>query len=189
MSEETKAEIDRARTALGEAQTHASAVKRSALESIASNMPAKVDAIAKRIAHEYPEVTRELGADRVAQLREDLAKEAKRLGDQFVGAIDEINWPRSEPYSQVRSQDIESALTARFRGKVNGPSDILARAGYLKTNLYHREAVQTRPRELFDGEDFGPVAEALTALSKAEDSFKKALAADDRAVVNDLWGD
>ncbi|WP_137843751.1 hypothetical protein [Microbacterium sp. 2FI] len=190
MSEATEAEIERAQAAVRAARTKVGALKRSVLENIAANMPEKVEAIAKRSAHKQPDVTRELGKERIDEMRADLAAEAKRLGDEFIGAIDEIDWPRAESsYSRVEARHIHSALFAKFRGRVSGPTDILARYGYFKTNAYHRDIPQTLPQELYTESDFNELAAALTELGREESGLDDARAADHKAAVNELWGD
>lgn len=186
MTQETAAKVKLTASNLEEARAKARRGKEELLARVAAEMPGKVDDLAKRYAHEQPNVTESLGREGVAALRAELAVEAESLGAQFVDAIDSIKWPAGH---EVRgSSSIHSALFERFYRRTSGLAEILERHGYkVRQSTYTSISEVILPQSLYDMNSLGNLAPLLKDLSSAVKEHEAAVAADKRANVNDLW--
>ena len=169
------------------AQANADAKQRETLAYIAEHVPEKAEAIAKRYAHDQPELTKSIGREGVDILRAQVAEEAGALGAAFVAATDEIKWPLSDgSYSKVEPRMIHSAIFKRFHGKVDGIIRPIKSAGYRVDTYGSRNGVIV-PQELYEDSWFADLAKALTDLSTAQREFQAARATDDKSAVDGLW--
>lgn len=184
MTDETKDALNQAAEALKEARARADLEKRACLAQIQAELPARAAETAKRIATDQPEVTKALGKEGVANMRDALQSASEELGRQFVAAVDEIDWPLGSGNTKVGNYKVHSALFDRFHNKTGALSKVLKDNGY---TLGVSDAFL--PQSLYVESKFTSVAAALTALGIASANFKKAKKNDDDAVVDDLWGD
>ncbi|TFC83038.1 hypothetical protein [Cryobacterium sp. TMT3-29-2] len=186
MSEATEKALEVAREHLRTAQGNSEAKKRVTLAYIAAHLPGKAESIAKRYAHEQPEVTKSIGREGVSTLRAEVAEEARVLGAAFIAAVDDIEWPISDgTYSKVSPGKIHSAIFKRFHGKVDGVIGPIRSAGYT-LDARHTNSV-ILPQYLYEEDWFDDLAQALNDLSTARRTVQAARAADDKSAVDDLW--
>ncbi|WP_374008460.1 hypothetical protein [Leifsonia sp. LS-T14] len=95
MSQETEEALTAARDQLLEAETAVALQEQEVLDRIAEHLPSKADGVAKRIAHEQPDLTRSVAAE-------------------------DIEWPISEDrYSRVEPRHVHSALFKWFYKKAD----------------------------------------------------------------------
>lgn len=186
MTRETAQAVQQTAARLEEAQANARRLEEATLAQIAAEMPERVDELAKRYAHEQPDVTQELGREKLGEMRAELAAEARSIGAQFVAAIDQIAWPTG---ARSSSGAVHSALFDRFFRKVSGPAEILERYGYkVRQSPYADMGGVIAPQQLYRQNSFGDLAAALKDLGAARTAHDAAVAADKRASVEDLWG-
>ena len=112
----------------------------------------------------------------------------------LLGTRLELSRERSggiSPLADVKTGDVHSALFKFLYGRrVDTLAAVLKRHGFsIRDNNAQRAQGQILPKSLYDQNGFGALAEALTSLSAAERAVIAAKAADDRAVVDSLWGD
>lgn len=184
MTDDTKNALEQAAQDLVSARAEADREKRACLAQIAAGLPEKAAEAAKYVATEQPVVTKALGKDGVAKMRSVLQTAAEELGQRFVAAEDEIDWPLGSAYSKVENRNVHSALFNRFYKKTGTLSEVLTANGYKLGN-----SDPFIPQALYTESEFTSLAAALTALGKATERFKEARKADDDATVDDLWGD
>jgi hypothetical protein len=184
MTDETKAALQRATDALTTARKTAEREKQACLAEIATDLPDRAAETAKRVATEQPEVTRALGKDGVAKMRAALDAVSNELGQQFVAAVDEIDWPIGATYSKVENRQIHGALFKRFYRRTGSLNQVLTTHGYDLS-----ESDPFLPQALYAESKFTAVAAALSALGLAGEEFDAAKKADDNAAVDEIWGD
>lgn len=191
MSDETQRALQDAATALAQAEARAEEAKRACLEDIAAGIPAAVDARAKRIAHDQPDVTRQLGSEGVKALREELASESATLADLVRAGVDKIEWPPGSDdwVTTVEPRKVGSALFRYMYGRpINQVGEVFGRHGYdVQRSPRGGEQGLILPQSLYTDEAFKPVAAALTDLIAARRVHSQAKDADDHAAVDDLW--
>ncbi|SKF61520.1 Uncharacterised protein [Mycobacteroides abscessus subsp. abscessus] len=191
MSDETRRILDEATAAVAVARANADARKQECLDVVADGLPTKVDRLAKHTAQAQPDVTKALGVDGVRALRNELAAKAAELAGYVRTGSDKIQWPRrGDAWEKVESRKVHSALfNFMYGAPTNRVGDVFERCGY-DVRRSDRSGAQSLvlPQNLYD-EDFGAVVEALHELGTAEISLKKAKEADDRDVVDSLWGE
>ena len=183
MSEETKNALKQATEKLAAARADADSAKRACLAQIQADLPERAAEAAKRVAIQYPDVTKELGKDGVAEMRAALQVAAEDIGRQFVAAINEIDWPLGSTYSKVENRNVHSALFKRFWKKTGALKQVLVESGYKLG-----DADPFLPQALYVESKFTAVAAALTVLGRATTNFQNAKEADDDSIVDDLWG-
>lgn len=190
MTEETARKLQEAEAAEERAASAADAEKRACLQQVALNLPTKLDAFAKTVARDEPEVTKSLGADKLKQLRSDLAGAATSLGTDLQGAIDQIKWPSAgSQYSSVTAGDIHSALFNYMYGqRVDQLAAVFTRYGYSVRHGSHQNAnTHIVPQQLYEEAWFGSVAEALQQLGAAKRETERARKMDNDSVVDTMW--
>lgn len=180
MSEDTARALGDAIAAEAEVRAATDRQKSECLAEIASGLPAKLKGLAKRWAHAEPDITRALGREGVEKLRAELSEESRTLAATIVGGVEKIQWPSG---SHVLTREVHSAL---FRYLYGAPVDkitaVFERHGY---NVRDRSVL---PQDLYGEERLQPVADALSALSKAQRVTAEVKAADDHSAVEDIWG-
>ncbi|RKN66404.1 hypothetical protein D7252_01525 [Microbacterium sp. CGR2] len=187
MTDETARALRDAIAAESAAEAHADELKRECLEKIAGELPARAEAIARRLAQEQPDVTKSLGRDGVAQLRVDVSHAATELGEQFVAAIDEIEWPaKTSTFDKISPRHIHAALFGRFFRETGSLAAAIASHGYSFGEKDIKVAIL--PQELYEEKSFTSVAGALEDLARARAATASARKEDDEATVSDLWG-
>ncbi|MGC3995199.1 MAG: hypothetical protein QM779_13975 [Propionicimonas sp.] len=189
MSEETRLALKEAQARLDEASGLADELKQTHLEAIAAGIPDAVDALARAAAQAQPEVTKALGKEGVVQFRDELARASSVLAADVRGAVGKIKWPGSSE-DTARNRAVTFTLYDFFRGqRVNAIAAIFRKHGYaVRTG---RDGSQTliHPYSLFNEDALAPLTDALKKEAKARDAVARAKAADDRDIVDDLWGD
>lgn len=189
MTVDSKDSVLRAEAELAGVQIRVERAKIECLERVAAGLPQRVDNLAKKYAHSFPDITRGLGSDGVARLRADLVVEVDELAKEFTAAVDEIDWPvRQGSYSNVSTSNVHSALFKRFYQKLDGVIGVLNKYGYLVDKQKDlRSAVL--PQDLYDQSDFGELASTLDELWEVEAKVAEARLAYDRESVDSLWSD
>lgn len=183
MTDQSKTALIQATETLSAASAVAEREKRACLAQIATGLPARAAAAAKRVALEQPEVTKALGKEGVAELRSALQSAAEELGQQFIAVADEVDWPVGASYSKVENRNIHSVLFNRFYRRAGALNEVLSTSGYKLG-----ESNPFLPQYLYDESKFTALAAALTALGTASVNFEKAKKDEDDAAVDDLWG-
>jgi hypothetical protein len=190
MSGETAQKLNEARAAETERRAEADDRIRECLTAVARGIPARVDEVGKKAAHDQPDVARELGVEGIKDLRRELADAAAVLASEVEAAAEQIKWPRQQSeYSQVKPRDIHSALFNFLYGqRVDSLASILKRHGFpIHDDNAQRSQSLILPQTLYSESDFAAVAEALSLLGIANRAVAAAKAADDRDVVDSLW--
>jgi hypothetical protein len=188
MSDETARKLSEAETEEAKLRAEVDAQVRECLKDIAHGIPARVDKVAKKAAHSEPEVAKQLGADGLRSLRQELADTAAALAAELEAAAEQIEWPRGRV---VKSGSVHSALFKFLYGRrVDTLAAVMKRHGFsIQDDNAQRAQGLILPQDLYDQNGFDALAEALTFLSAAERAVAEAKAADDRAVVDSLWSD
>lgn len=192
MSEQTAQNLRKAEAEESRLRTEVNAQVRECLTSIARDIPSRVDEVAKGAAHSEPEVAKQLGAEGIRSLRQELADAAKAFAAEIEAAAEQIQWPRTQSsFSGVTSSDVHSALFKFLHGRrVDTLAVILKRHGFsIRDDNAQRKQGLILPQHLYDRDGFSSLAEALTSLSAAERAVIAAKAADDSAAVDSLWGE
>ena len=208
MSEETTRALENARARASRAGAEADNRKRDLLDTIARELPDRVEQLAKNTAHAQPDVIKALGKDGIKKLRDELRDQATELATEIRGAADQITWPKPnmpaitntlwmEPsISPVTSREIHSALFKFLYGRrCNDLAAVFKRHGFdVRDDNRQRSQSLVLPQTcLYDereqAREFEAVADALTALATEEYAVAKAQAAHDRDVVDSLWED
>lgn len=116
MTEKTARSLQDAMAEEDQARTAAGVEKLACISRVARELPVKLDAVARGVARNEPEVTKSLGAEGVQRLRAELASEGATLGADLAEAADSIKWPSSSSqFSSVSSSSIHSALWVSLR--------------------------------------------------------------------------
>lgn len=189
MSEETRLALQDAQARLDEASGLADELKQTHLDAIATGIPDAVDALARAAAQAQPDVTKALGKQGVLQFRDELARASSVLAADVRGAVGKIKWPGSSE-DTVKNRAMTFTLYEFFKGqRVNAIAAIFKKNGY--EVRVGRDGGQTliHPYSLFDEAALAPLTEALKKEASARDAVTRAKAADDRDIVDDLWGD
>lgn len=189
MSNETARKVAEAEALESEQRTKADERIRECLSGIASELPGRIDNIAKHTAQNQPDVTKSLGSDGLKVLRRELADSANQLTSELEDAADKIKWPQaSSEYSLVSTRDIRSALFGFLNGpRVGRLAAVFNRHGFSVGDTSGRSQTLILPQSLYEEKTFAPVAEALNSLGKAERDLASAKAADDKDTVASLW--
>ncbi len=195
MSAETALELARAASLLSTRRAEADSAKRTCLESIAADLPAAVDRIAKRTAQAEPEVTKSLGKTGIATLRGELKTKADELALEIASAIDEFGWPyvetsKSSYVSSVTPGQVNQAFFKFAYGRrTNALAAVFKKHGYsIHDDNSQRSQGLVLPQYLCEDQHFEQVATALSSLAKAHMAFNVAKAADDKDIVNEILG-
>ena len=188
MNEESSQAVVEATRNLAEACVRAEEQQTACLASIVDGLPAAVDGVAKLAALAEPEVTKELGAEGVRTLKEELHEQVLILAADLQTSRDRIEWPTSE--SGVRPHDVHSALFSYLYGpRLDAVAAVLKRHGY---DVRDQNAQRTQglllPQYLYDQDGFVLLAQALTNLGKALGDVRRAQANQDAEAVERLWG-
>ncbi|MFC0504183.1 hypothetical protein [Micromonospora costi] len=207
MSEETARRLREARARASQASGEADNRKRELLDTIARDLPARVESRAKSTAQAQPEVTKALGKDGIKKFRSELLDQATELATEIRAAADQIKWPMPlttgtsnawvmPAISPVKSREIHSALFEFLHGRrCDTLAAILKRHGFnIEDDNAQRSQGLILPQTWLYSEreqvrEFEALAEALTALAKEREAVKEAQAVHDREVVDSLWED
>lgn len=182
MSEETARALDDARQAEAQQREETDRVKQELLDKIADELPPRITAYGKKIAHEQPDVTTKMGADGVKALRGDLDFGTEALADDVRRSADSINWTKDFN----KREPVRTALFTYFYGaRVNAIDAVLRRHGYDPT----ARSSGLHPHSLYEGDWFAPVTLALAKLLALQGQIRSAKEADDHDNVENLWGD
>lgn len=186
MSDETARALARAEEALAQAIETADREKGEFLAGVASEIPARVERVAKKAAEEQPEVTKTLGREGVAKLRADLAAAAEKIAADLLRAAASIDWPVPRASFSSGTSEVAEALTEHL--EVGPLATIFQKAGY-GISGYHRRA-QIDSGHLVDSGTprYKQIVEVLRKLDGARRNVTEAKKADDAAIVADLWG-
>lgn len=142
-------------------------------------LPAAVDRLAKRAAQAEPDTARRLGPSGVRDLKNDLSVRSAELAADLRSAAERVGWPET---GLVATKDVHGALFQYLYGARLEPiGRVLKEHGLL------RPEGAVLPQDLYDEKFFGPLAEALSALSRADAALAQARKADDLRAVDDLW--
>jgi hypothetical protein len=187
MSDETSSGVTEAAAVEARAQGEVDEQVVSVLERIADGLPRAVDELAKRIAHEQVDNTKRLGSEGLRQLKNSLSERSAALAADLRGAAGRIEWP---VHSHVRTQDVHSALFNYLYGRrVGSLAVVLKDHGFdVRDDNAQRSQSAVLPQSLYDQNSFGALADALSTLSLARNALASARQADDRDIVEDLWG-
>lgn len=195
MSDDTQAALRRAEEELASARDRARTIQLQLLDTIASDLPAHTEQLARRTAHNQPEVTKSLGSDGVRKLRGELGSKAEELAALVREGVDAIGWPqREDVFLSVKAREVSTALFRFLYGRpVDSMATIFKNAGFnVGDENVRRHQDLVLPQSLFsDGnlqEQFEAVAQALNAVTAAMAAKAKSKAADDKAAVDELWG-
>jgi hypothetical protein len=179
VSEQTARELEKLKAAEAEQRAATDDLKRECVESVARGLPDRLDAYAKRLAHQQPDVAKELGREGIDALRKELAEAAEQIATDLRGAVEQIEWPATAR----RSQDVHSALFKFMYGQ-----RVARLTAILKTHgFFFHETGGILPQDLYDQNSFGELVDALQALERAAHAAATAKAADDRDAVESLW--
>jgi hypothetical protein len=190
MSTETAQRVAQAEAFASEQRAQADKQIAECLSGIASGLPGRIDDVAKRTAHNQPDVARSLGTDGVNVLRRELADAAQQLGSELEGSADEIRWPQASGVTRIDYRQIHEALSAFLTGpRLDGIAAVFRRHGFSAGSRSGPSQTLVLPQDLYDQTSFIPVAAALSLLGTAELSLASAKADDDRATVDSLWDD
>lgn len=187
MSDETSSGVAEAAAVEARAQGEVDEQVASVLERIADGLPTAVDELAKRIAHEQVDNTKRLGPEGLRQLKNSLSERSTALAADLRAAAGQIEWP---VHSHVRTHDVHSALFSYLYGRrVGSLAAVLKEHGFdVRDDNAQRSQSAVLPQSLYDQKSFGALADALSALSRARNTLASARQADDRDIVEDLWG-
>lgn len=187
MSDETSSGVTEAAAVEARAQREVEEQMAAVLERIVGGQPTAVDELAKRIAHEQVDNTKRLGPEVLRQLRNILSERSAALAADLGGAAGEIQWP---VHSHVRTQDVHSTLFNYLYGRRVGTlAAVLKEHGFdVRDDNAQRSQSAILPQHLYDQNSFGALADALSTLSRARNALASARQADDRDIVEELWG-
>lgn len=195
MSDDTQAALRRAEEELASARDRARTIQLQLLDTIAAELPAHTEELARQTAYKQPEVTKSLGSDGVRKLREELGSKAEELAASVRDGVDAIKWPQREDlYSSVKAREVRTALFHFLYGRpVDSMATIFKHAGFnVHDDNAQRHQGLVLPQWLFSEgnlqEQFEAVAQALNAVAAARDATAKSKAADDKDAVDELWG-
>lgn len=162
-----------------EARSAADDQKERCLAAIADGLPAAVDRLARRAAQAEPDTARRLGPSGVRDLKNDLSVRSTELAADIRSAAGRIGWPEN---GLVAAKDVHGALFKHLYGARLEP---IARV--LKDHGLLRSEGAVLPQDLYDEMSFDPLADALSAQSRADAALAQARKADDLRAVDDLW--
>lgn len=187
MSDETSSEVTEAAAVEARVQGAVDEQVAAVLERIADGLPTAVNELAKRIAHEQVDNTKRLGLEGLRQLKNSLSERSAALAADLRAAAGQIEWP---VHSHVRTQDVHSALFTYLYGRrVGSLASVLKEHGFdVRDDNAQRSQSAVLPQSLYDQNSFGALADALSTLSRARNALASARQADDRDIVEDLWG-
>jgi hypothetical protein len=192
VSEQTTQRLIEVTATAAARRAEADALKQRCLAEVTSGMAARVDEIAKRIAHAQPDVAKRLGSTGIQTLRKELIEQAELIAAELLTAADQLEWPtRQSEHSSIGPRDIHSALFNYLYGRrMNSIAAIFKRHGFA---VHDNNAQQSQgliyPQSFYNESDFVELAEALNALGNAEKAVTDAKAEDDRDTIDALWGD
>lgn len=190
MTEQTARSLQEAMAEEDQARTEADVEKLACIGRVARELPAKLDAVARGVAHNEPEVTKSLGAEGVQRLRAELASEGATLGADLAEAADSIKWPSSSSeFSSVSASSIHSALFGYLYGpRVDQLAGVLKKYGYdIRDDSARGGQGLILPQHLYEEAWFGPLGEALNELVSAERRTRRAKKDDDDSAVDAMW--
>jgi|GEM_PF-4253376 len=191
MSEETALKLKEAEENRLAAGHELATRKEKFLVAIANEIPGRAAAVAKRRAHEQPEVTRGLGATRVQELRGMISSLAAKAAEDVVGAASLVDWPSTSRNSVPTSHQVFAPVREYLMKKV-APEFIEAFEQYGFSTSGTRPDWMVASALLAEEEvaaDASALCKALLKQAKAESAVDEAKKADDEATVNDLRGD
>ncbi|MEU3456894.1 hypothetical protein ABZ671_25330 [Micromonospora sp. NPDC006766] len=196
MSEETERRLEEARARASQAGAQVEGRKREFLDTIASDIPARIEKLAKGTAHAQPDVSKALGKDGLRKLRDELRDQAMELATEVCGSTDKIKWPKPQSeFSSVSSRHLHSALFDFLYPRCRSLAAIFKRYGFNvhDDNAQHAQGLVTPQSHLYSETEqaaqFTALAEALNVLAEQERALAKAQVAYDRDVVDSLWED
>jgi hypothetical protein len=189
MSNETARRVTQAEKAVSKLRTEADKCIQDCLNSIASELPGRLDDIARRTAQNEPNVAKSLGKDGLRILRQELAESAQRLGSEIANAANKVKWPQAlSEYSNLSTRNIQTALFEFLYGpRVDRIATVFKRRGFSTGETSGHPQSLIYPQYLYQEKMLAPVVEALNSLGKAERAFASAKAADDEDTVASLW--
>jgi hypothetical protein len=193
MTEQTQRALRQALKKEAQAKARAEELQQDCLSGIASHLSARLDDLAKGIAHAQPGVTKALGKDGVARLRADLAEAAAALSGDIEQAGGRIAWP-DRPFSSlspIDTRNVHEALFKYLHGKrLRSIVEVFRKHGYdVQDNNAQRAPGIVVPQNLYNEKAFADLAEALQTLAEARQDTARARSANDHADVDDLWDD
>jgi hypothetical protein len=151
-----------------------------------------VEEIAKRAAHSQPEVVKQLGSNGIKDLRRRLADTAAEIASEVEAAAGRAEGlsVQSE-LSRAEPGNVDLALFRFLDGRrVDSLAAVLKRHGFsIQDDNAQGSQGMILAQHLYHEGDFVPVAEALSALARAEKAVAVARAANDRDIVDSLWAD
>jgi hypothetical protein len=153
MSEDTMYTLQEALTAASQLHQEADQQKNECLAQVAEGLPGKVDALAKKVAHAEPEVTKALGKEGIEKLRTELAHEAALLAADIRGAVNEIKWPMPQSdFDKVDARKIHFVLFEYMYGRrVDQLAAVFKRHGYsVHENNSQRAQGLVLPQSLYE---------------------------------------
>lgn len=181
MSEETARDLREARHIETQRRAAADEAKQALLDKIADEVPARLDAHGKKVAHEQPDVTTAMGNDGVRAFRAELRFGAEALADDLRRSADAIDWMKDFG----RRDAVKSAVFHYVYGRRATAIDAVVR----KHGYTVPEHGGFHPHSLYEIAWFQEATAALQALVSAQDNVRAAKEADDRDSVEQLWND
>lgn len=189
MSEETRRALDEALAKLAEATKLTDELKQRTLDEIALGIPDRVDALARGAAQREPHITKSLGKDGVAGFRDELARVSSKVAADVRRASGGVKWPE-ESRDLAKNRAVQSALFEfLYPMRVNEIAAVFRRFGYDVMEGARSSQSLVLPQFLYDEKVLAPLAEALVKRASIVAAVARAKAADDRDIVDDLWGD
>lgn len=194
MSEETVQELKLSEEKYSELEKKVEAYKNDFLEAVATQIPEKMEELAKKTAFSEPEVTKALGADGVKELRSELKRLAAQLAEDLSEAVSSIKWPEVYPYSVPTTRQFDSALFEYMRPKMNKFAEVFKRNGFNvhDDNARHSQGL-VLPQSFYSERASTAQGQTLSAgmqqLAQAKIALEKAKKADGESSVMDLWQD
>lgn len=182
--------VEQAEAALADAQQRFEGEQQAVLDRIADELPAKLDALGKKVAHGQPEVTKALGADGVLRLRADLAAASKVLVNDLRSARTLIAWPvdREEGRNGKETRHVHRAVFDYLHGdRINRVAQVFADHGYRVFEGFGTRQTLVLSDSLYDEKDFVDVYAFGVAVYEALRVRDRAQAAADDAEVESLW--
>ncbi|WP_020170830.1 hypothetical protein [Gordonia polyisoprenivorans] len=181
MSAETQAALIQAEKALADHEVAIEPLIRECREAVAAQIVDVSDTRAKAIAVEQSSVTRGLGREDVAEMREELRQYAIELAGE-VSEGSGINWLMPDV---KRGEYVHAALFGYLYGdRLDKFRRIMAKKGY----QFSRGESFLAPQQFYGRTAYSGLDQALAILDALRQRVANARLADERSEAEDLWG-
>jgi hypothetical protein len=187
MSNETRAALTSARQTYMDASASASKAQDALLARLASDLPSKVDAVARRVAESDVQKARSLGKERLDEVRGELRRRALTYAEEIRQSRQDLPWRGSvqSSFGPSRFAVMDALRSLYTREVIEDFVKPLQVAGF---------AVQARnynSHDFFESENYeaeiDAVVLAVDAAKAAQREVDNARRTDDQADLSDLW--